>query len=56
MESSSNQSNPVSDLVEVHEEPVAKWRNLQVCLLGRFNLVLQRLEYFSWTLLLTFFK
>ena len=30
MESSPNQSTPISDLVEVHEEPVAKWRNLQV--------------------------
>jgi len=29
MRDSSNQSNPISDLVEVHEEPVAKWRNLQ---------------------------
>ena len=31
MEGNSNAKNPISDLVEVHEEPVAKWRNLQVC-------------------------
>ena len=50
MRDSSNQSNPISDLVEVHEEPVAKWRNLQVCILASFNLTLQHLLIFLFLL------
>ena len=37
MSNDSNPKNEVSELVEVHEEPVAKWRNLQVNIYPTFK-------------------
>ena len=37
MNNDSNPNNEVSKLVEVHEEPVAKWRNLQVNIYPTFQ-------------------